>query len=108
MIRENQRLLNHLNVLSDAVLTFLALPIAYWIRFFLMPSGVAGIPFQNYLWLAAAFTLVQIFTYALFGLYQSFRKTRLLDELFRLWQASLLDMVLLLSWLFVELSLIHI
>ena len=102
MIRENQRLLNHLNVLSDAVLTFLALPIAYWIRFFLMPSGVAGIPFQNYLWLAAAFTLVQIFTYALFGLYQSFRKTRLLDELFRLWQASLLDMVLLLSWLFVE------
>lgn len=74
MIRENQRLLNHLNVLSDAVLTFLALPIAYWIRFFLMPSGVAGIPFQNYLWLAAAFTLVQIFTYALFGLYQSFRK----------------------------------
>ena len=42
MIRENQRLLNHLNVLSDAVLTFLALPIAYWIRFFLMPSGVKG------------------------------------------------------------------
>ncbi|MFR1478139.1 MAG: hypothetical protein ACLSB9_21895 [Hydrogeniiclostridium mannosilyticum] len=52
-----------------------------------------SIPFQNYLWLAAAFTLVQIFTYALFGLYQSFRKTRLLDELFRLWRASLLDMV---------------
>lgn len=48
------------------------------------------------------FTLIQLFTYAAFGLYQSFRKTRLRDELSWLCRASLLDIVLLLSWLFLE------
>ena len=100
MIRENQRLLNRLNVISDGALLFLILPFAYWLRFYVLPGGVAAIPFQNYLWLDACFTLIQLFTYAAFGLYQSFRKVAIRKELTMLWQASLLDMVLLFSWLF--------
>lgn len=102
MIRENQRLLNQVNVISDGAILLLMLPIAYWMRFFVLPGGVVNVPFARYLRLNAVFTAVQLFTYATFGLYQSFRKKTLQQELYRLWQASLLDMALLLSWLFVE------
>ena len=39
MIRENQRLLNWLNVFSDGVIVFLSLPAAFWIRFFVLPGA---------------------------------------------------------------------
>ena len=101
MIRENQQLLNRLNIMSDAVLIYLMLPLAFWLRFYVLPGGVITVPFRNYLVLGVAFTLVQLFTYAAFGLYQTTRKIRIRDELSKLLSASLLDMLLLLGWLFV-------
>ncbi|NCE66449.1 undecaprenyl-phosphate glucose phosphotransferase [Pseudoflavonifractor sp. 524-17] len=101
MIRENQRLLNRLNVLSDGALIYLMLPLAYWLRFYVMPDGIAGVPLSGYLRIGIAIALVQLFTYAAFGLYQSSRKTRIRDEVSKLLKADLLDMLLLLGWLFV-------
>ena len=60
MIRENQRLLNQFNVLTDAVAVFLAMLVSYWLRFDLF-RGIRGMPFNYYVWLgvaAAALTLV--------------------------------------------------
>ena len=48
MIRENQRLLNRLNVLSDGVLIYLMFPLAYWLRFHVMPNGVVTVQLTNY------------------------------------------------------------
>ena len=101
MIRENQQLFNRLNVLSDGILIYLMLPVAYWIRFSVMPNGIVSIPLSGFLRLGVVFTLVQLFTYAAFRLYQSNRKTRIRDELIRLLEASLLDAMMLLSYLFV-------
>ena len=101
MIRENQQLLNRLNVLSDGVLIYLMLPLAFWLRFYVMQDGVITIPLVNYLKLGVFFTLIQLFTYAGVGLYQSSRRTRIRDELNLLLRASMLDMLLLLSWLFI-------
>ena len=101
MIRENQNLLNRLNVLSDAALIYLMLPLAFWLRFSVLPDGVVTVPLRSYLLLGAVFTLVQLFTYAAFGLYQTSRKTRIRDEVYTLLRASFLDMLLLLGWLFV-------
>ena len=101
MIRENQQLFNRLNVLSDGILIYLMLPVAYWIRFYVMPNGIVSVPLSGFLRLGVVFTLVQLFTYAAFQLYQSSRKTRIRDELIRLLEASLLDAMLLLSYLFV-------
>lgn len=101
MIRENQQLLNRLNVLSDGVLIYLMLPLAYWLRFYVMPDGVVSVPLSGYLSTGVVITLVELFTYAAFGLYQSSRKTRIRDELSKLLHASLLDMLFLLGWLFV-------
>ena len=102
MIRENQRLLNQLNVISDAVLFYVMLPLAYWIRFHVLPNGIVTVPLINYLRLGIVLTILQLFTFAAFGLYQTSRKTRIRTEVTRVFLASLLDMLLLLGALFVS------
>lgn len=101
MIKENQRLINQLNVLSDGLILLLMMPLAYWIRFFLMPGGRFSVPFSGYMLLALGMAVLCLFTYTAFGMYQSFRRVPILKELTRLWLASLLDMALGLSGLFI-------
>ena len=102
MIKENQRLLNRLHVLSDGAILYLSLPAAFWVRFYLLPDGVITVPLLRYLALGTILTAVQLFAYAAFGLYQSFRKIRLRQELEKLWLAGGLVMAALLSFLFVQ------
>ena len=101
MIRENQKILNRLYVLIDGAVLFLSFPAAFWIRFYLF-QGEIGVPLKDYVVLGAIYTAAQLFTYAAFGLYQSYRRTRLRVELARLWQATLLDTVALQSLLFLS------
>lgn len=101
MIRENQRLFNRLNVVTDGILIYLMLPVAYWLRFYVLPGGIVTVPLPDYLRLGVVFTLVQLFTYAAFRLYQTTRNVRIRTELRSLLKASLLDALLLLGWLFV-------
>ena len=101
MIKENQKLLNQLHILSDGLAVFLSFPVAFWVRFYVF-SGTISVPLPNYLVMAAAYTAAQLFTYAVFGLYRSFRRTRLRVELRRLWEATLLDMLVLQSLLFLS------
>ena len=101
MIKENQKLLNRINVLSDGVLTFGTLLLAFWLRFYVLP-GIITVPLRTYIEFGLAYVVVQLFTYASFGLYQSFRNATLKSELFRLWRACVLDMILLLGWLFLD------
>ena len=42
MIRENQKLLNQLNVVSDGILSYLMLPLAFWLRFYVQIPLDAG------------------------------------------------------------------
>lgn len=102
MIKENQQLLNRLYVLTDGVILYLTLPAAFWIRFFLLPGGSISVPLRDYLVLGVLLTSAQLFTYAAFGLYQSFRKAHLRQELEKLWLANILIMAILLSFLFVQ------
>lgn len=99
MIKENQKILNYIHVFTDGIVIFLSFPIAFWIRFEVF-QGIISVPFENYVMLAAGYTIIQLFTYAAFGLYQSFRKSRLWKELLCLWEGTALDAVLLLGWLF--------
>lgn len=101
MIKENQKLLNQLNVLSDGVILFFMLPLAFWLRFFVLPGGEISVPLREYLVLDIFLTFASLFTIAAFGLYHSFRRERLRKELARLWMACALDIGLLLSYLFV-------
>ena len=102
MIRENQRLFNGLNILIDACILLAALPVAYWLRFYVLPDGASVIPLERYMILNVGLTVIQVALFALFGLYGSFRHVRLRQELPRLWQASLIGLALLFSWLFLD------
>lgn len=101
MIKENQTLFNQLNIVTDGLILFLSLPIAFWLRFFVLPGGEISVPLSEYMVLNVLLMLVQLFTYACFGLYTtSFRKSGIERELTRLWIGSLLNLALLLSVLF--------
>lgn len=101
MIKENQRVLNYVHILSDGLVLFLSFPAGFWFRFYVL-SGIISVPLRDYISLALVYTLVQLFTYAAFGLYQSYRSKRLRTELLRLWEATLLDTVTLQSLLFLS------
>ena len=73
MIKENQTLLNRINVISDGLLIYLMLPFAFWLRFFVFPDGVITIPLQSYLQIGIVLTLVQLFSYAAVGLYHRYQ-----------------------------------
>lgn len=102
MIKENQRLLNRLNVLTDAILFYSMLPAAYWLRFEVMHGGIPNVRLSSYLRVGAAITLVQLFIYAALGIYQTSRTLRIRTEITRLIKASILGALLLLGWLFLE------
>jgi len=100
MIRENQKLLNQLNILSDGLILLLALPPAFWFRFHVLPGGVVAVPLKDYLLLNALLALFQMGMFQAFGLYGSFRRTPLRKELPKLWRAGTLGAAVLFSWLF--------
>lgn len=101
MIKENQKLLNRLNVLSDAFLFYALLLLSYWIRFKLLPGGIETVSLVSYMRIGIVLTLLQLFTYAAFGLYQTSRRTRIRVEVSRLIMASVLNMALLLGALYI-------
>ena len=100
MIKENQKLLNRLNVLSDAALIYLMLPLAYWLRFDVLPNGIETVPLSSYLQVGVFVALVQLFTYTAFGVYQTTRVIRIREETAKLLEGGLIDILLLLGWLF--------
>ena len=101
MIKENQRLLNYINILSDAFVILLSLPLAFLGRFYVLKSGVITVPLGEYLETSLLLSVLYIFTFGAFGLYRSFRSVPLIRELSRMWLACFLDLALMLSYLFI-------
>lgn len=93
MIRENQRLLNHLNMALDGILVYLSLPLAFWLRFYVL-DGFATVPLQRYLQAGLILAPLHVLLYAFFGLYESARKKRLYQDLGWLFIANLLPFIL--------------
>ena len=100
MIKENQRVLNQINVITDGLSVFCTLLLALWVRFYLLPGGEISVPFREYVILGGVLIPIYLFSYASFGLYESFRRKRLYQELGRLLTVNILDMFLLQSFLF--------
>ena len=99
MIRENQKLLNRFNVLSDAALIYVMIPVAYWLRFRVL-QGTEAIALASYLWLGILITLAMLFAFAARGVYQTTRVMSIRIEVVKLLEASLLIMLLLFGGLF--------
>ena len=102
MIRENQRLFNSLHVLTDGLIIFWSMPLAFWLRFYILPGGIISVPLEDYTLLSVILTVTHLFSYAALGMYHANRKTRFEKRISRIWLAGALNMVGLLSILFVQ------
>ena len=98
MIKENQQFLNRLNTLTDALIIWLMIPVAFWIRYILQ-NGIVNVTLREYMILGFFYTVVQIVIFFAVGLYRPYRHVPLRRELIRLLAACALGFVLLLSWL---------
>ena len=101
MIRENQTFLNRLNVLSDAALIYLMIPVAYWLRFRVL-HGVETVTLASYLRIGVIIMLMELFAYAVRGVYQTTRVVRIRTEVTRLLEASAVVALLLMAYLFLD------
>ena len=99
MIKENQKLFNRLNVLTDAAAAFVSVAAAYLLVFNLLDFE-RNYPLADYLKLLLIFVPVQLLTYGCMGLYGSFRSKRFTREFGRLFTAFLLDGLALVALLY--------
>ena len=100
MIKENQKLLNQLHVLSDGLLVFLSVLLAYVVRFRVL-HGTTNIPFAYFVWLGVFATVLCLVTYGFAGLYSSHRAVRFYREAARFLLANAMDVLFLMAGLFV-------
>lgn len=74
MIKKNQRIINFLNIVSDALLIFLAYYLALYIRFELLHGYIQLRLFSlRYAVIAAGYSLMVVFIYLALRMYGSFR-----------------------------------
>ena len=101
MIQENQKILNRLNVLTDAALIYCMIPVAYWLRFRVL-SGEEQVPLASYLQIGILITLAELFAFAARGIYQTTRVLSIRTEAVKILEAGLFVALLLLGWLFLD------
>ena len=94
MIKENQRILNILNVLSDSGLVLCAMLLAYAFRFFVF-DGTESMPLTFYIWSALIISLLFILLFGALGLYESQRTAEPLRTLQQVVLVSLICTALL-------------
>ena len=99
MIKENQQLLNRLNVFTDGIIIYLMFPVAFWLRFYVMKGGIQSVGLQEYLRLGIWFTALELFLMVITGMYRPFRHVRLRYEFSQLWMICITCFLVLLSWL---------
>lgn len=100
MIKENQRLLNIVNVLLDGVLILVSVLLSFYIRFYVMKGHISE-PISSYLLLAAFDIPVQLVVFHMFHLYEPHRKKRIYKELATMSAATLINFVMLFSGLYI-------
>lgn len=100
MIKENQKLFNRLNVITDALAAVISIAAAYALVFHLLDFE-KNYPLADYFKLLLIFIPLQLMTYGCMGLYDSFRSKRFTTELGRLTGAFLLDGLALVALLYV-------
>lgn len=101
MIKENQKVLNMFNIVSDGLLVIFSFFVAYVVRFVIFEGSEYHIGLPFYMRLAVIVMPGFLFLYAMFGLYESFRAKTFTKELELLIQADLIGTISLLATQFV-------
>ncbi len=100
MIKENQRTLNFINILLDAMILLAAMPAAFYIRFYFLHGGVIAVPLSSYMLLMLFLIPAHLVTFATMGLYESLRKRPPTWELTQVFWGCIINFILVQSGLF--------
>lgn len=100
MIKENQKLFNRLNVITDAAAAFISIVASFVLVFNLLDFD-RNYPLADYFKLLLIFVPLQLITYGCMGLYSSFRSKSFATEVGRLTAAMFLDGTAMIALLYV-------
>ncbi|MBY7026658.1 undecaprenyl-phosphate glucose phosphotransferase [Clostridium botulinum] len=101
MIKENQNLLNKINILSDVLILFISMSIAYLIRFYIFSPDTNYLKFNVYLQFTLIIVPLNLILYNFLNLYHSFRTTAFKKEFFQIIKANTILTAILLSLLYI-------
>lgn len=100
MIKENQKLFNAINVISDALLSIVAVVASFVIVFYLL-AFERNFLLTDYIKLACIFIPVQLVTYGCMGIYGSHRTASFGRELVKLVSAFFIDGLIIVAMLYI-------
>lgn len=98
MIRENQKILNGIQIVIDLSVIVVSLSLAYWLRF--LNYGESHLGFANYLLALILLIPLHFFLYYILGLYEPRRRRSITYEISNIIKANLLSMLILFTLLY--------
>lgn len=101
MIKENQKLLNYLNILTDALVIVLSLVISYILRFEVLEGLPGNLLLPYYFKVSMVMALVFLVIYSALGLYDSFRNKQFVNELELIIKANIFGTLMFLTIFFI-------
>lgn len=101
MIKENQKLLNKVNAITDILILFISIIFAYLIRFYIFSPDTKYITLSTYIQFSLIIIPINLIIFNFFNLYHSFRTTTFIKECAQIIKANTLLTAVLLSLLFV-------
>lgn len=107
MIKENQKLLNRINAISDIIILFISMTLAYLIRFYIFSPDTQYMKLITYIQFSVIIIPINLIIFNFFNLYHSFRTTSFINECSQIIKSNTILTAVLLSLLF-TLKLVHI
>jgi Undecaprenyl-phosphate glucose phosphotransferase len=104
MIRENQKYLNKLLILSDGFIIFLSALLSYFVRFYLdlaIYYNKNVIPLDTYVWSLVFIIPMYLILFNIFGLYLPYRFKTIPDETLRIIKSNILGTIIFIAVLYV-------
>ncbi len=101
MIKENQNLLNRINVLSDILILFISMSLSYLIRFYIFDPDTNYLKFNIYLQFTLIIIPINLILYNFLNLYHSFRTTAFKKEFTQIVKANTILTAICLSLLYI-------
>lgn len=83
MIKENQNLLNKINSVSDIVILFISMTLAYIIRFYVFSPDTDYIRLATYIEFSVVIIPINLIIFNFFNLYHSFRTTSFIKNVIK-------------------------
>jgi len=101
MIKENQKLLNYINIFTDAGVIVISLVIAYILRFEVLEGIPGNLLLPYYLRVSLVMIAVYFMIYSALGLYDSFRNKQFFKELGLIIKANIMGTLIFIAAFYV-------